>query len=519
VVIPGLTLVSGGTFKRSADPWLSFALNGDLYQISEVDDAEPGPAITVVARSALLVSKSTNGGLTWGNPIPIIQHDTPDRYVAAKPSLTADPTDTNYVYVVWDQVSKLHPYVRAATLFTRSTDGGQTWEAPRTIYQSAQNDSNIGHQILVQPDGTLIDLFTEMNGQFQQPYRLIALRSTDRGATWSGPILAAQMQPIGGEFFADVAVDADNGNLFAVWADARFSAFQHNSIAFAMSTDGGLTWSVPIRINQTPDTIPVGSRNAFLPSIAVARDGTVAVTSFDFRNDTPAAGLSTDHWIIHAHPRDGLTHLESWHDEQRLTNASFDLEQAPVRFSGNFLGDYQGLAAAGNSFYALWAQPHGSDPASIFFRDPPPGESTDGPKIQAQHPEFPGVISRHGLPIRISDLGSTMLGRAFGHATGLDAHAAGWGWFVAPAPGDDSEVTTPGDQGEQHRMDLLTVLEHEVGHLPGQDHEGDSGMSEMLGLGTRPAFGSTADSSTFAADAPSALLTADGYIDLYADGR
>src|SRR5262249_28758660 len=91
---------------------------------------------------------------------------------------------------------------------------------------------------------------------------------------------------------------------------------------------------------------------------------------FDFRNDTPAAGLSTDVWIVHAQPRDGLTNPASWHDEERLTSTSFNLEQAPVRFGEKFIGDYQGLAAAGNSFYALWAQPHGSDPASIFFHDP-----------------------------------------------------------------------------------------------------------------------------------------------------
>jgi hypothetical protein len=43
VVIPGLGLVSGGTFHRASDPWVSFAPNGDLYESAlVVDEAEDG---------------------------------------------------------------------------------------------------------------------------------------------------------------------------------------------------------------------------------------------------------------------------------------------------------------------------------------------------------------------------------------------------------------------------------------------------------------------------------------------
>jgi hypothetical protein len=67
------------------------------------------------------------------------------------------------------------------------------------------------------------------------------------------------------------------------------------------------------------------------------------------------------------HGRGGLTNPANWGDELRLTDSSFDLEKAPD-VSGPFVGDYQGLAAVGNSFLALFAQPHGTDPDSIFSR-------------------------------------------------------------------------------------------------------------------------------------------------------
>ena len=74
---------------------------------------------------------------------------------------------------------------------------------------------------------------------------------------------------------------------------------------------------------------------------------------------------------------------------------------------------------------------------------------------------------------------------ASGHTIWLDDNAAGWGWFVDPTPADDSEFTTPGNQGEKNRMDLLTVLEHEVGHLLGYEHEESGVMIDTLPAGTR----------------------------------
>jgi hypothetical protein len=90
-----------------------------------------------------------------------------------------------------------------------------------------------------------------------------------------------------------------------------------------------------------------------------------------------------------------------------------------------------------------------------------------------------------GVHVDVADLPGTTLGLATGNTIVLDVNAAGWGWFVDPTPEEDSEFLTPGDQGEQERMDLLSVIAHELGHLLGMEHEEEGLMAPTLSPGTR----------------------------------
>src|SRR5262249_21866816 len=356
--------------------------NGDLYESAVgVDKASSG----LNTRMAILASKSTDGGLTWTAPVTIdLQFPAGTGVPSADlAQITADPIDPQIAYEVWRVPGQPAGSDRPGwwVMFSRPTDGGGIWAPPRILYDAGPGPFLTGIPLVVQPDGTLIDFLTVTNPGADSEFLLV--RSSDRGQTWTPQAIRIAMQqpvavtdPDNGQPVTtaipldDVAEDPRNGNLYAVWEDGRFNGRQHDAVAFSMSADGGLTWSEPIQINQTPTDIDPGNQQAFLPTIQVAADGTVGVTYYDFRFNDAQPGLATDYWFVHANPSDsgGLTNPANWFNELRLTNESFDLERAPVGRAGFFVGDYEGLASAGNSFLAFFAQPHDTDPANIFFR-------------------------------------------------------------------------------------------------------------------------------------------------------
>jgi hypothetical protein len=347
-------------YSRATDPWVSFGPTGTAHQIAL--SLDPNGFTT-----AVLASRSTNKGANWSAPAVLID-DNDLRFFNDKESITADPTDANLVYAIWDRIYKpgqakgfpaqVNSFAfRGFPYLARSTDNGQTWEPARRISSNA-NLFTIGNQIVVLPDGTLIDFAAYFTGSGVQPSNhswKAVFRSTDHGVTWSKPILIDKVTEVGtripdGSFPVraggdDIAVDPETGDLYAAWTDSRFNDGTHNDIVVSKSTDGGLTWSAPTKASKNPVGVA-----AFTPSIHVNADGDVAISYYDFRNAVAGPVVATDYWI-------GISSNggDSW-AESRLTAASFDITTAPVAPAsrGYFLGDYEGLTSTGSTFLNLY---------------------------------------------------------------------------------------------------------------------------------------------------------------------
>jgi hypothetical protein len=396
----GGTAANGGDYERASDPWVTISPNGTAYLMSLSVITNPG-GFTNAFPSAMLVSRSTNHGATWGNPITLIR-DESSSVLNDKNSITADPNDSRFVYAVWDRLVSPPSGTPNPTAFenarafggdvyfARTTDGGNTWEPARKIYKAGIIAQTIGNLIVVLPDnaafdGELVNVFTLLRGAKNEKgtrgTHIAAIRSTDHGATWTKEEVIISDFRRGivvdpddgrshrtGDINPEAAVDPATGAIYVVWQDSRFGP--RSSIALSRSDDGGLTWSAPIRVNQTPPADPgepAGNNQAFTPMVQVLNDGTVAVSYYDFRNNTSDGGATTptDTFVVHCHSN--CPNPASWGNEIRVTDASFDSRKAPVA-RGFFLGDYEGLGSSGSAVFPFFAMTHGSDPASIFVR-------------------------------------------------------------------------------------------------------------------------------------------------------
>ena len=297
-------------------------------------------------RNGVFIRRSLDGGKTWEkNAVPVIQHDTaPGIPFEDKPYIVADNTQGPYagnLYVGWTQFTLSDSVI----LFSRSTDGGQSWSAPIRISTHAglprdDNGSVEGFTGAVAADGTLSVTwadgahiaFTSSHdgGRSFEPSRNIV----DVAAPY---FEVFQVSRANG--FPEIGVDPrpdQGGRLFVIWSDYRNGDID---VFSATSADGGRSWSEPVRVNS--DSMHNGNDQFFQWLAVDPQTGAANVIFYDRRGDPG----NRETRVTLARSTDGGRSFANY----AWTSDGFTS-------SGDFLGDYTAIAAWGGRVYGVWAE-------------------------------------------------------------------------------------------------------------------------------------------------------------------
>jgi PKD repeat protein len=312
---------------------------------------------TIDNAGGVYVSKSTDGGLTWGDPVPVALNTL--TIFQDKDYITVDatggPHDGN-VYVTWTRFASDYPIY-----FSRSTDGGASFSAGVKISDASLNSCQ-GSIPVVGPNG---EIYVAWLNYDTSAIRLT--KSLDGGLTFSTPVKVADISEIpsplpGGSFrndsFPSMAVDPTNGYVYVVWSDYRNG---DADIYFTRSTDGGTTWSTPLRIND--DTLG-NDFHQFFPWIATSPNGKVYASWFDSRNDP---NPYQQPFIYDEYAVASTDHGATFGPNVRISEVSSD---ASIGFGGQFIGDYSSLAATSNFIFPAWVDTRRSN-QDIFTQSNP----------------------------------------------------------------------------------------------------------------------------------------------------
>ena len=175
-------------------------------------------------------SRSTDGGTTFSAP----QNLTPTN---------SGPLASNPVQIAVDSAGNINILFRFASQdtdvrFIRSTDGGNTFSAPRQI--TPHDEGGPEARMAVDASGNVS--FVHTTGQSSQT--LFFNRTTDGGATLSETIISNSLA-----FHPQIAVDS-SGGINVVWLAASFGSDPTQGFVFARSGDNGASFSAPVTLSN-----------------------------------------------------------------------------------------------------------------------------------------------------------------------------------------------------------------------------------------------------------------------------
>ncbi len=267
---PGV--LTPGTFR--SDPVVGADSTGTLFYQSLKGDL------------TLDVFRSPSGAASWGSPVPSFGGDK--NWMAIDQSGGAG---SGNIYGIWQRFYSCCQ----TSVFTRSTNGGTSFQSPVPVTLSPTfGTMDIG------PDGTVYA--AGIDGTFGQDVNtFVVSRSTDAQIGGASPTFSGRRVDLGGAMAfggpnpdgllgqANVAVDKSTGPtrgyVYLLASVDPFDGPDPVNVHLSRSTDGGVTWSAPVRVNDDPG---LGNWHWF-GALSVAPNGRLDAVWNDTRNSGSAS--------------------------------------------------------------------------------------------------------------------------------------------------------------------------------------------------------------------------------------
>ena len=324
--------------SNCGDPWVALREDGSVLFAG------------LAPRGEIRLFRSTDGGRIWA-PVPVDLGRSHDHQTVIVDT-GAGPRAGSF-YVVSGRIQRNSAGRGLSSVFiARSADGGRTFRPPVDVVSSNLNSNTLTPGVL--SDGTLVVPYFDFQSNvddfkstgFLERKRLWVVTSSDGGQAFSHPMFVSEACGSGGGF-ASLAVDGSSGpsrdRLYLTCVNR-----DRNTIFVHHSSDRGERWSAPVPADSGAGEV-IFRRT---PSIAVNKDGMVAVTWYERRKE-PAG--ECQHIYFTASRDGGKTFLPA----TRVSSAP-SCPDTP-RNGGSAKrwpagGDYSGLAAAADgSFHVLWS--------------------------------------------------------------------------------------------------------------------------------------------------------------------
>jgi hypothetical protein len=298
------------------------------------------------ADRAMYAWRTDDGGRSFSAPVTMVSggqyFDAP--WIAAGAGQT--PSERN-VYVVW--ASNQNEGGDSVTM-RRSTDGGMSFEHPRTILNAhSPSETSMAPKIAAGATG-LVCVVANGKGHHNAAgdivARVMAVCSTDAGHSFAAPVdLGEEWLDMG--LPGDVIPNSDAKVAMSPQGDALYVAFvrrraqsNHSDIVVRASHDRGKTWSKAVAAT------PNDSVTYFQPALAVDGAGRVAISAFALSH-----GLLNEVLLL------SRPHHLSFRPPLRVTSAPFNpTGKTPTgtKHGAWWIGDWQGIAASAGGIHLVW---------------------------------------------------------------------------------------------------------------------------------------------------------------------